>query len=266
MLTLDDALNRNYYFYQSGEVNVDFVKSVFNAFLGYNYEKFIKGKMQRYIESGYSTSYAQERAEHQAVETCLSACKAIPRYRKEIKEHFKKFPGLRAGTTDERIDKMLYNELKDIRTHLGLSKRGKRVTTVEPAPERTVSRAKEHLKSKTSAEIVKDVISSNHEEELGSREKEDSSYTLAELREIVGYDITYEEAIRSGYHIDDAPTYERVEEVREPKKPLPPARTPSREELIAAINEELLEMPREVAENVYWYIQDKKLHGFGRSK
>ena len=268
MITLEDTQNRNYYFYNgTQDVRVDFVKEIFRTFLGYDYAPFIAEKMKNLLEKGYSESEAKQKAEHQAVETCMFACKSIPKYRKEIKDYFVKNPSRRGGITDEQIGKMRFVDLKTLRINLGLSKRGKKVTKVEPAPEQTTKKARNLLESKPTQAVVTSIYIGGIDE-IRRDAMSESSYTLEELRQILGYDITYEEAVKQGYHVDDAPSYQKVEEPvePEPKKTLPPARTPSREELIAAINEELLEMPREVAENVYWYIQDKKLHGFGRSK
>lgn len=159
MITLDDALNRNYYFFQgNGEVRRSFLQSVFQTFIGYDFNNFVANKVNMLIKNGYNREGAYIKAYHQAVETSLRCCEAIPKYRKEIKKKFQEQPSLRGGITDEQIDSMLYTELKTLRTNLGLSKRGKKVVKQEPAPAKTIEKAKTKLKERTTTEIAGDMI------------------------------------------------------------------------------------------------------------
>jgi len=160
MITLDDALNRNYYFYQgSGEVRVDFVRQVFETFLGYDYSYFIQNKAGMLIKRNWDRSEAYDKARHMAVETALRACEAIPKYRAEIIKKFTEEPGLRGGISDITINNMKYNELSTLRTNLGLNRRGKKkVVKTEPTPVKTVAQAKEVLTKEPVAETAKKVI------------------------------------------------------------------------------------------------------------
>lgn len=270
MITLDDTLNRNYYFYSgSGEVRLDFVKQIFNQFLGYDFNSFMSNKIKEHMGKGKPRSIATERAAHQAVETCLRSCASILKYRKEIKEHLKNNPGLRGGITDKRIDEMRYTDLKTLRTNLGLSRRGKKVTKVEPAPLETITKAKEEIKKQPTAETVANVYASNIASDQADIEEEYShdsgSYTLAEISAMEGYEVTREEAIAMGYQLDDLG--ERYPDSSVPvERTLPEPRTPSKEELIAGINEDLRDLPREYVEQTYWYIQDIKENKLGRKK
>ena len=56
------------------------------------------------------------------------------------------------------IKKMKYTELSTLRTNLGLNRRGKKVTKVEPAPEKTVAQAKKTLKEESTSKTAADVI------------------------------------------------------------------------------------------------------------
>lgn len=268
MITLDDALNRNYYFHQkTGEVVQSFVRTVFQTFLGYDFNTFIETKKIHLLKKRYTEEEALEKAYHQAVETCLRACGSIPKYRAEIKAKFREQPGLRGGITDEVIDKMKYNKLKTLRTNLGLCKRGRKVTTTEPAPQQTVAKAKETIKRQTAEETVKTIYTSNIDKEIEEEDyRDDCTYTLDEIRQMEGEDITLEEAISLGYHLEgnyEPPAREpRIEE----DYPLPPPRIPTKEELVEAIIEDLADLPREYVEKTYWYIQDIKENTLGRKK
>lgn len=156
MITLDDALNRNYYFYQgTGDVRTDFLKAVVETFLGYTFNDFIGNKASYWMKRGMSRSDAFTKAYHQGVEMAMRACEAIPKYRKEIKKKFAEEPGLRGGITDETIDHMKYTELSTLRTNLGLNRRGKKkVVKTEPAPKKTVEQAKKVIKEEPIAKTV----------------------------------------------------------------------------------------------------------------
>ena len=162
MITLEDALNRNFYFYQgSGEVRIDFVKQIFFDFLGYDFQSFMSNKIKVHLDKGLPRSKAMERAAHQAVETCLRSCEAILKYRKEIKEKFHQNPGLRGGITDKQIDEMRYTDLKTLRTNLGLSRRGHKVTEIAQAPERTIQEARANLSKQKTSETIASIYTSN---------------------------------------------------------------------------------------------------------
>ena len=159
MITLDDALNRNYYFYQqSGDVRTDFLKQVVETFLGYNFNNFIGDKAKYWMSKGMTRSDAFTKAYHQGVEMAIRACEAIPKYRKEIIKKFNEQPGLRGGITDEQINHMKYTELSTLRTNLGLNKRGKKVVKQEAAPAKTVEQAKSALKKDSTSKTAADVI------------------------------------------------------------------------------------------------------------
>ncbi len=221
MITIDDALNRNYYFYQgSGEVRVDFVKAVFEELLGYDYQKFIDKRAKPLIKKGWNSFEAKEKARHMAVETCLRACEAIPKYREEIIEKFTKEPGLRGGISDVKINHMKYTELNTLRTNLGLNKRGKKVTKQEPAPKKTVEQAKKSIKARKTSETAKDIIVNKQPtledvfpevfhptEEV---EREESFLTVAEARlAYTGYSLDELESL--GIHIIEEDAREKLE-------------------------------------------------------
>lgn len=227
MITLDDALNRNYYFYQgSGDVRVDFLKQVFDTFIGYNFQTFMYNKAVSEMKKGLTKEAAYERAYHQGVETAIRACTSIPKYRKEIIEKFNNEPGLRGGITDTMINNMKYTDLKTLRTNLGLSKRGKKVTKTEIAPEKTVKQAKKVLSSKTTQETAKEVIVNSQmtledvfpnafnpyyqEERVEPYHEIEEFYTIDEARQAYpGY--SYEELASVGVHLLEEDAKEKIE-------------------------------------------------------
>jgi len=221
MVTLDDALNRNYYFYQgSGEVRTDFLEEVIVTLLGYKYNEFINEKVNYWQKKGMPKSDATTKAYHQGVEMSLRACEAMIKYREEIIKHFTDNPGLRGGITDERVMKMKYTQLKTLRTNLGLNRRGKKVTKQETAPKKTIEQAKKSIKSKKTSETVKDVIVSTQAtlEDLFPEvfrqerepEMEESFYTVAEARQAYpGYSL--EELESLGIHVTDEDAREKLE-------------------------------------------------------
>ena len=221
MVTLNDALNRNYYFYQgSGEVRTEFLEEVIVTLLGYKYNEFIDGKVKYWLEKGMKENEAITKAYHQGVEMSLRACDAMIKYREEIIKHFAEHPGLRGGITDERVMKMKYTQLKTLRTNLGLNRRGKKVTKQETAPKKTIEQAKESLKSKKTSETVKDVIVSTQAtledmfpeafRQEREPEREESFYTVAEARQAYpGYSL--EELESLGIHITDEDAREKLE-------------------------------------------------------
>ena len=221
MITLDDARNRNYYFYQgSGEIRVEFLKQVFEVFLGYEYRSFIYNRAEGLIKKGWKKSEAYEKARHQAVETALRACEALPKYREEVIKKFQENPGLRGGITDEQINKMKYNDLSTLRTNLGLNRRGKKVQKQETAPTKTVEQAKEALKkestAKTAAEIIKGSTQATLEDLYPEvfnppHHETEEFYTVEEARKAYpGY--SYEELIKEGIHLVETDAKERLEQ------------------------------------------------------
>ena len=227
MITLEDAMNRNYYFYSgTGEVRTDFVRQVFEIFLGYDYSSFIQNKANMLIKNGMYRSDAYEKARHMAVETALRACEAIPKYRREIIKKFEEQPGLRGGISDVTIINMKYNDLSTLRTNLGLNKRGKKVKKVETAPKKTVEQAKKVLKEEKISKTVTKVIESNEQLSLEDynptafRGETEEFYTVEEARKAYpGY--SYEELLNEGIHLleEDAKTkleiYALIDEIKE---------------------------------------------------
>ncbi len=222
MVTLDEALNRNYYFYQgSGEVRVDFLREVFDTFLGYDYSSFVQNKAIMLMKRHWDRSDAYEKARHMAVETALRACEALPKYRAEVIKKFTEEPGLRGGISDVIINHMRYNELSTLRTNLGLNRRGKvKAVKAEPAPVKTVTQAKEVLKKETVAETAKKVIENNQPtlEDLypevfrpqPDHEPEESFYSVEEaMQAYPGY--SKEELAKVGIYLTDPDAEEKLD-------------------------------------------------------
>jgi len=216
MITLEDGMNRNYYFYSgSGEVRVDFVRQVFESFLGYDYSSFIENKAGMLIKRGWNRSDAYEKARHMAVETALRACEAIPKYRQEIIKKFNEQPGLRGGISDVTINNMKYNDLSTLRTNLGLNKRGKKVKKQEPAPQKTIEQAKKVIKeepvAKTAAKAIQeaqlsfdDLLPVEPEHEI------EEFYTVEEARQAYP-EYTKEELASVGVHVLDQDADEKLD-------------------------------------------------------
>ena len=205
MITLADTQNKVYYYNQrTDEVNLPFVKEIFKEYLGYDFNSFVDERVAKYRKSGFPRGEAFKKTFHQAVETCIRACAAIPKYRKEIIDHLTRNPGLRGGITDEMINKMKYTELSTLRTNLGLNNRGKKVKKQETAPKKTIEQAKKAINSKTKTELAGAIIQSEIErtnKEVPHHEVEEF-YTYEEaMQAYPGY--TVEELAKVGVHVTD---------------------------------------------------------------
>ena len=220
MITLDDALTRNYYFYQgSGDVRTDFLKQVVETFLGYDFNSFIGDKAKYWQKRGMTRAESFTKAYHQGVEMAMRACEAIPKYRKEIKKKFEEQPGLRGGITDEAIDHMKYTELSTLRTNLGLNKRGKKVTKQETAPKKTIEQAKKVVKEEPVAKTAAKIIEGTQQTlfdmypdafKPAPHHEIEEFYTVEEARQAYpGY--TIEELENAGVHLIEADAKEKMD-------------------------------------------------------
>lgn len=108
---------------------------------------------------------------------------AIPRYINDILARVKENGYVGKQYTRLELTKMTYNELAEIRKSLGIRKGKKKVTAIEPAPEKTVKKAKERLHQISIEELCSDLFNSEqaeyeqekeqeHEEFLGEKEIE----------------------------------------------------------------------------------------------
>lgn len=205
MITLADTQNKVYYYNQkTDEVNLPFVKEIFRDYLGYDFNSFVNERVGKYRKNGLQRGEAFKKTFHQAVETCIRACAAIPKYRKEIINHLTMNPGLRGGITDEMINKMKYTELSTLRTNLGLNNRGKKVKKQETAPKKTIEQAKKAVKEKTTTELAGAIIQSELEKNKPqtSYHEVEEFYTYEEaMQAYPGY--TVEELAKVGVHVTD---------------------------------------------------------------
>jgi len=164
MSLVEDGLIKSYYYYSgNNNVNETFLRTIIEKVGGYEYQGFIA--KQRAIAKKYAFTEEQlyKKTYDMAISAAVSMCERVIKYREELKEHFKNNSGLRGGIKDSDIDEMKADELSKLRTNLGLSKRGKKVTKVEKAEEETIKKAKENLKEKKTSETAVDIMKSNAE-------------------------------------------------------------------------------------------------------
>ena len=121
----------------------------------------------------YTQEYINSLEDYKLRRIYMRISEAIPQYINEILARVQEQDYVGKKYTRIELTKMTYNQLADIRKSLGIRKGKKKVTSTEPAPEKTIKKAKERLHQISIEELCNDLFDSEQTEYEKEHEHEE---------------------------------------------------------------------------------------------